>query len=128
MGRVSTNITVSSLAKPKQAIRCKALVDTGSAFLTLPSDWKNRFNSLDRLREVTVELGNQTKTAAEVWGAVRLEIEGCKPIYTEVLFIDMVPDEGKYEPLLGYIPMEQSQVAVDMATERLVPVKYVDLK
>jgi len=40
----------------------------------------------------------------------------------------MEPLEGGYEPLLGYLILEQSQVAVDMVGHRLVPVKYIDLK
>ncbi len=128
MGRITTKITVSSLSDPEQAIECNALVDTGTAFLALPTVWKEKLGSLDKLREVKVELGNQTRASAEVWGAIKLEIEGCKPVYTEVLFIDMEPEDGKYEPLLGYIPMEQSQITLDMTTYELVPVKYVDLK
>ena len=50
-------------------------------------------------------------------------------------FFDMVgddvmhPDEdGEYEPLVGYIALEQSGAAVDMLGQRLVHVKRVDLK
>jgi hypothetical protein len=37
-------------------------------------------------------------------------------------------DDGDYEPLLGYVILEQAQVAVDMLGHRLVPVKYIDCK
>ena len=37
-------------------------------------------------------------------------------------------DEGEYEPLLGYVILEQAQAAVDMLGHRLVPVKYIDMK
>ena len=37
-------------------------------------------------------------------------------------------DEGEYEPLLGYVILEQAQAAVDMLGYRLVPVKYIDMK
>jgi len=33
-----------------------------------------------------------------------------------------------YEPLAGYIALEQSMAAVDMVGHRLVPVKHMDLK
>jgi hypothetical protein len=47
----------------------------------------------------------------------------------EVLFPDMQPDEdGEYEPLLGYIALEQAGAAVDMLGHRLVHVKHVNLK
>ena len=39
----------------------------------------------------------------------------------------MEPRNG-FEPLLGYIVLEQSQAAVDMLGHRLVKVKYLDLK
>ena len=47
---------------------------------------------------------------------------------TEVLFIEMQPEEGSYEPLIGYIPLEQAQAAVDMLGHRLIKVSLVDLK
>jgi hypothetical protein len=40
----------------------------------------------------------------------------------------MQPEDGQYEPLLGYIVLEQSQAAVDMVGRRLVHVKRLDLK
>lgn len=43
-------------------------------------------------------------------------------------FIDMQPEDGSYEPLIGYIPLEQAQAAVDMLGHRLVKVSRVDLK
>ena len=50
------------------------------------------------------------------------------PVYGEVLFLDMRPANGRYEPLLGYIPLEQAQAAVDMLGLRLLHVKKSDLK
>jgi hypothetical protein len=45
------------------------------------------------------------------------------------MFMDMEPtDDGEYQPLLGYVILEQAQVAVDMLGHRLVPVKYIDCK
>lgn len=37
-------------------------------------------------------------------------------------------ENDEYEPLLGYIILEQAQAAVDMLGHRLVPVKYIDMK
>ncbi len=54
--------------------------------------------------------------------------EGFRPIFSEVIYVDMTPKEGRFEPLLGYIPLEQSQAAVDMLGHRLVYVKRLDLK
>ena len=55
-------------------------------------------------------------------------MEGFRPIFSAVLFIDMEPENGKYEPLLGYIVLEQSQAAVDTLGQRLLHVKRLDLK
>jgi len=45
-----------------------------------------------------------------------------------VLFLEMEPANGDYEPLIGYVILEQSQAAVDMLGHRLIPVKRMDLK
>ena len=63
-----------------------------------------------------------------VCGPVRIQIEGFEPIFTEVVFIGMQPENGEYEPLIGYIVLEQSQVAIDLFGHRLIHVKRLDLK
>jgi hypothetical protein len=40
----------------------------------------------------------------------------------------MTPMDGDYEPLIGYIVLEQSMVAVDMLGHRLIALKHMDLK
>ncbi len=40
----------------------------------------------------------------------------------------MEPADGIYEPLIGYIVLEQAQAAVDRLGHRLVHVRKVDLK
>jgi len=45
------------------------------------------------------------------------------------MLVDMgLNEEDSYEPLLGYVILEQAQVAVDMLGHRLVPVRYIDMK
>jgi hypothetical protein len=60
-------------------------------------------------------------------GPVLLRMERFRPVLAEVLFIDMRPEDGAYEPLIGYIPLEQAQAAVDLVGHRLVKVTRVDL-
>ncbi len=36
--------------------------------------------------------------------------------------------QERYEPLLGYIPLEQSQAVIDLLGHRLIRVPKVDLK
>ena len=75
-----------------------------------------------------METATQETVAGKICGPVRIQIEGFRLIYNEVLFVEMNPDNGEYEPLLGYIILEQSQAAVDMLGHRLVPVKRMNLK
>ena len=77
---------------------------------------------------VELETATQATVQGEVRGPVKIQIEGFRPIFSEVLFVDMTPEEGIYEPLLGYIILEQSQAAVDMLGHRLIYVKHMDLK
>jgi hypothetical protein len=49
-------------------------------------------------------------------------------IFDEVVFLDLQPEDGRYEPLLGYVVHEKSRAAVDMVGHRLVPVKHLDLE
>lgn len=128
MGRIVTQIRIDNTSEAGASIMCDALVDTGAAYVVLPSAWKSRLGKLEKLGDVPLELGDQTRKTGEIYGPVKLQMEGFRPIYTEVLFIEMQPQQGNFEPLLGYIPLEQSQAAVDMVGHRLIPVKAVDLK
>ena len=128
MGRIVSSVKLQNLREPGASILIDALVDTGSAYMVLPTAWKARLGTLDKIREVTVQLGDQSQRTADVCGPVKIELEGFSPVYGEVLFVEMTPHQGSYEPLIGYIPLEQAQAAVDMVGHRLVPIKTVDLK
>jgi hypothetical protein len=55
-------------------------------------------------------------------------IEGFDRVVGEVVFMDMPAVNGGYEPLLGYVTLEQSQAAVDLVGHRLIKVRHLDLK
>jgi hypothetical protein len=128
MGRIITQVTIENPFDKDKRIRCDVLVDTGTSFLVLPSAWRERLGNLEEIRTALFETAVQETGEGAVCGPVRLQIEGFAPIFTEVVFVDMHPEDGDYEPLLGYIPLEQSQVAVDVLGRRLVKVKAFDLK
>jgi predicted aspartyl protease len=128
MGRIVTSVTIKNASDSSQGLRCDALVDTGAAYVTLPSAWKERLGTLEEIRTVELEIATQKVIEGAICGPVRIQIEGFAPIFGEVLFMDMTPTDGIDEPLVGYIPLEQSQAAVDMLGHRLVPGKRVDLK
>ena len=128
MGRIAVSITIANLISPENNIRCDALVDTGASHLTLPTAWRERLGDLQELGVVDLETATQKTVKGLVCAPVRVQIEGFRPIATEVLFVEMEPEDGQYEPLIGYIVLEQSQAAVDMFGHRLVHVKRLDLK
>ena len=128
MGRINVETTIENGTDGTFSIRCDALVDTGAAYLTLPNAWRDRLGELKRLDTVDVQVANQAVISGEICGPVLLRMERFRPVLTEVLFIDMDPTDERYEPLIGYIPLEQAQAVVDLVGHRLVKVNLVDLK
>jgi len=128
MGRLITSVTIENLLDPSRILTCDALVDTGASHLVLPTAWKERLGELRHFGTADLETASQTIVQGEIYGPVKIEVEGFRPISSEVLFMDMEPEDGIYEPLLGYIPLEQAQIAVDVVGQRLLHVKHLDLK
>ena len=128
MGRIVAQVQVTNAVDTSRQLAVSGLVDTGAAYLTLPAAWKDHLAPFVSTQIVDVETAAQETVRGEVCGPARIEIEGFRPIYSEVLFIEMHPDAGVYEPLIGYLPLEQSQAAVDMLGHRLVHWRRVDLK
>ena len=128
MGRIIASVVIENVLDPSKSVRCDALVDTGASHLVLPTAWKERLGEFQATRTVTVQTATQATAHGEICGPVRIQIEGFPSIFSEVLFGDMTPEDGRYEPLLGYIILEQSQAAVDVLGHRLVYVRQLDLK
>ena len=128
MGRIVASVKIENTTDPAKSLRCDALVDTGASHLVLPNAWKERLAGLQLIRTLELETATQATVQGEVYGPVRIQIEGFAPVFGEVMFLEMTPEHGDYEPLLGYIILEQSQAAVDMLGHRLIHVKYADLK
>ena len=129
MGQIVAQVKLTNFTDPNKSISLSALVDTGAAYITLPDSWRERLGDIEVLAEIEVEPADQSVKKGTVCGPVRAKIEGFRTIMAEVLFLDIQPDEnGEYEPILGYIALEQSSAAVDMLGHRLVHVKRVDLK
>lgn len=128
MGRITANVTVTNVLQPEHSVRFDALVDTGAAYLVLPSAWQERLGDLRSLREVHCVTATQTVVTGQICGPVEIHVDGFEPVMGEVLFLDMEPVDGTYEPLLGYIPLEQCEAAVDMLGHRLIRARMTDLK
>ncbi|CAN5343683.1 hypothetical protein BH18ACI2_BH18ACI2_23870 [soil metagenome] len=108
MGRIISSVTITNIAELTKSLRCDALVDTGTSLMVLPSAWKERLGDLESIGEADLETANQQIIKDEVHGPVRIQIEGFQPIFSEVLFVETEPADGFYEPLIGYIVLEQS--------------------
>ena len=128
MGRIVTFVEIENPSDVEKRIECDALIDTGASHMVLPTAWRARLGELRELGPVEMERTDQSLLQGTVCGPVQIQIEGFRPIFSEVVFVDMEPEDGKYEPFVGYIVLEQSQAAVDMLGHRLVHVKRLDLK
>jgi predicted aspartyl protease len=128
MGRIVCQISIENITNGRERLELSALVDTGASLLTLPKAWKEKLGDLQTIGDVDLETAAQTTISGEICGPVKIQIEGFRPVFGEVLFIEMEPEDGIYEPLVGYIVLESCQASVDMIGHRLVPVKHLDLK
>ena len=104
------------------------LVDAGAGALILPASWKARLGEFGRSEPVELQLASQEVVRGEACWPVEIKIDGFRPISNEVIFLDCLHEEDDFEPLLGYVILEQSQAAVDVLRHRLVPVRYIDMK
>lgn len=128
MGRVVAQTTVTNLFDESKSIQCGMLVDTGAGALILPASWKARLGELRRSEPVELQLANQEVVRGDACWPVEIEIDGFRPVANEVVFLDCLHGGDDFEPLLGYVILEQAQAAVDMLGHCLVPVRYIDMK
>ncbi|HHE38891.1 MAG TPA: hypothetical protein ENL20_10015 [Candidatus Cloacimonetes bacterium] len=128
MGRIVTTVDIENISQSGYSLKLDALVDTDASYLTLPLAWKERFNDFESEETVELQTATQEIVKGLVCGPVKIKVEGFRAIYNEVLFLDMKPENGEYEPLVGYIILEQCGAAVDMIGHRLISVKYMDAK
>ena len=128
MGRIFTEITIANGLEPGREIGCRALVDTGAWGLMLPRAWKERLGAFQMTRTVEMVAADQRVVSGEVCGPVTIQIEGCEPVSSEVTFVDMELEGGRYRPLLGYTVLEQAGLAADPVGGRLLKIPHMDLR
>lgn len=129
MGRIVKRVTIENPNQPEKQIVCNALVDTGAAYMTLPNEWRELLGDVKTVEEVQCATANGATVSGELVAPTVIKIDGFRPVYTEVLFIDMeAGDDESHEPLIGHLPLQHLNVAVDMVGHRLVHAKYIDLK
>jgi predicted aspartyl protease len=120
MGLTHSPVTITNPFDPTKVIECEALVDTGASYLTLPTAWKDALGILDLVDTVEIETATQELVSGELYGPVKVRVKGFRAAYSEVLFIEMKPDNGRYEPLLGCLPLEAAGITVDPISHRLM--------
>jgi len=128
MGRIVAQTTVTNLFDESRSIQCGMLVDTGAGALILPASWKARLGEFLRSEPVALQLANQEVVRGEACWPVAIRIDGFRTVSNEVVFLDCLHEEDDFEPLLGYVILEQAQAAVDMLGHCLEPVRYIDMK
>ena len=128
MGRIIVAVSIENGVDPSLRVESEALVDTGAAYLTLPAAWRDRLGELQHLGTVSLETATQAVVRGDICGPVLLRMGQFRPVLAEAVFIEMEPAGGRYEPLIGYIPLEQAQAVVDLVGHRLVKFDRVDLK
>lgn len=126
MGRIVVSVKVENALMPSiPAMQMDALVDTGSSRLTLPNAWRERLGDFPRTRKAVAHTASETVDAIICSPAV-ITIAGFPQIDGEILFMDMEPIDGEYQPILGYIPLESCEALADMQSHCLRKAKYVD--
>ena len=128
MGRILTHVTIVNALDPAREISCQALVDTGAWGLMLPRAWKERLGAFQMTRTVEMVTADQRVVSGEVCGPVTIRIEGFEPVSSEVTFVDMELEGGRYRPLLGYTVLEQAGLAADPVGGRLLKIPHMDLR
>lgn len=122
MGQIHAFVRVTNLNDPTKFVECRAVVDTGASHLTLPAAWRDDLGPLEIYDTVEAETATQEYVPGDICGPVSIEILGFRKINGEVMFIEMKPKDGEYEPIIGYLPLEALPVAVDMLAHRPVRV------
>jgi hypothetical protein len=128
MERIVASVWIENVFDVAKNLRCDAIVDTSVSLMLLPAAWRDRLGELDSTRTIELKAANHRINNGEVCGPVRIQIEGFRPIFSEVSFVEMQLENGEYEPLIGHIVLTQSQAAVDVLGHRLVSIKHMDLK
>lgn len=77
---------------------------------------------------IEVQIATQEVVPGIICGNAKIRVEGFQAIYSKVIFLDMRPEKGEYEPLLGYITLEQCGAAVDVIGHRWISIEYMDAK
>lgn len=122
---IIVSVKIENVRDDSKSLSCDAFVDTEFPLMVLPAAWKDRLGDLESTRTMELETFTQGTLRCEVCGPVRIQIDGFRPISSEVSFVEM---KTECKPLIGHVVLAQSQAAVDTIGNRLVRIKHMDLK
>ena len=74
MDRIIVEANVENALDASHSIHFNALVDTGAAYLTLPTAWRERLSPLTELDTVEVEIADQGIIEGIICGPVLLHL------------------------------------------------------
>jgi len=86
MRRIIVPVTIRNTLDPIHEICFEASVDTSARWLTLPTAWRSHLGELPTIRTQQSLAPNQRLVLLDVCGPVTIQIEGFRPIVTEVIF------------------------------------------
>jgi len=85
MERIITSLTISNLEDKEKRSASMHLWIPAASRMRLPIKWKDRLGDLEEIRTVELETATQKTERGSVCGPVRMQIEGFKPIFTEII-------------------------------------------
>jgi len=128
-GSITALLKLTNVNDPSKSLSVQALVGTGAAYITLPAAWRERFGKLYWEEQVLAGMADGSVRKASFGGPLHAQINDLRRFSADVLFLEMEPGpEGEYQPLIGYMALQEAGVALDMPNERLIQLPYVDVK
>jgi hypothetical protein len=105
MSNIIKPVTITHYRDLDLEITVDAAVDASMMYVTLPLSMKCRLGSLEKASDHSITLRDGTTHSTEVYGPLKIQIEGFNAFYSSVEFVDA--PEG-YAPRIGYTALSQS--------------------
>lgn len=87
--RIIASVNIENALDVSKSLSCDAFVDTEVSLMVLPAAWKSRLGGLEATGAIELETSIRGRMKGAVCGPVRIQIEGFRPIHTEVVFVEV---------------------------------------
>ena len=118
-------VTITHYRDLDLEITVDATVDTSMMYVTLPLNMKSRLGSLEKASDHSITLSDGTVHSTEVFGPLKIQIEGFNAFYSSVEFVDA--PEG-YAPRIGHTALSQSLAVIGLQGNCLEKLDSLDLR